>query len=265
MNNLPKVCAELRLCEREGVPVVNSRDVAEMFEKEHRHVLRDIDHILLSPNLGSVEWFKETSYIDPTGRTLRSFDLTRDGFSLLVMGWTGAKALAFKVKYIEAFNAMEASLKSSGSDERFLAAVREIVAPLGVRFSQQDVAIGRIEHRVDTLSEDMAHVKHALLHRRRNLTAETKRVHVEAIKSFGGRCPCCGEAEVVQGDQRSVFAEFDHFYANSQPSAEHTWLICRPCHTALSTGRVSRDQREAEFRAYQNKRRRLPGAQPSLF
>jgi len=57
--------------------------------------------------------------------------------------------------------------------------------------------------------------------------------------------------------QRSPFAEYDHFYASSHPDPEHTWLICKPCHTGLTTGGVPRDQREAEFRAYQSKRRRL--------
>ena len=44
-----------------------------------------------------------------------------------------------------------------------------------------------------------------------------------------------------------------------------TWFICKPCHTELTIGRVPREQREAEFRAYQNKRRRLPGRQQTLF
>ena len=60
--------------------------------------------------------------------------------------------------------------------------------------------------------------------------------------------------------QRSPEAEFDHFYASSSPDAEHTWLICKRCHAGLTTGRVPRDQREAEFRAYQSKRRRLEAA-----
>jgi hypothetical protein len=48
------------------------------------------------------------------------------------------------------------------------------------------------------------------------------------------------------------------------PDAEHTWLICRPCHLDLTTGRVPRGQREAEFKAYQSKRRRLAGQNSNL-
>jgi hypothetical protein len=81
---------------------------------------------------------------------------------------------------------------------------------------------------------------------------------VAAVNALGGRCPCCGSAEVVdQQGRKAVGAEFDHFYAASKPDVEHTWLIYRPCHGCLTTGRIARDEREAEFRAYQSKRRRL--------
>jgi Rha family phage regulatory protein len=77
------------------VPVVNSRDVAEMFEKQHAHVLRDIDALRgHDPNLddGNSGWFREIRTEHPTiaGRMDRSFDLTRDGFTLLAMDRTGA-------------------------------------------------------------------------------------------------------------------------------------------------------------------------------
>jgi hypothetical protein len=102
--------------------------------------------------------------------------------------------------------------------------------------------------------------------RRRALSEATRRDHLEDTRALGGRCPCCNLAEVVTADAaRAPFAEFDHFYANSHPGGAHTWLICKPCHTELTTGRVPREQREAEFRAYQNKRRRLPGRQQTLF
>jgi hypothetical protein len=81
-----------------------------------------------------------------------------------------------------------------------------------------------------------------------------------------GRCPCCASAEVLDtAGQRAPFAEYDHFYASSHPDPEDTWSICRTCHSDLTTGRVPRDQREAEFRAYQSKRRRLAGQDARLF
>ena len=108
--------SNLEIREANGVPVVNSRAVARCFGKEHRNVLRDIGEIIHRSDLSDVDiaWFFETQTQHPTitDRFDRSFDMTRDGFSLLVMGWTGAKALRFKVAYIEEFNRMEAALRN---------------------------------------------------------------------------------------------------------------------------------------------------------
>lgn len=109
MNNL---VANIEVKEYEGQPVVGSREVADNFEKEHKHVLRDIkEKIKVSPILGSPKYFIESTYVDKSNRQSKEYLLTRDGFSLLVMGFTGAKALEWKLKYIEAFNKMEQYIK----------------------------------------------------------------------------------------------------------------------------------------------------------
>lgn len=89
-------------------PVVSSRDVAKHFGKKHKHVLRDIEHLRSNlpesfnrPNFGPVE------YRDSKGEPRPAYNLTRDAFSLLVMGFTGPGALIWKLRYIEAFNALE--------------------------------------------------------------------------------------------------------------------------------------------------------------
>jgi Rha family phage regulatory protein len=96
--------------ERAGAVFANSRDVADFFGKRHDHVLRDIRHLIVEgvPNFG------EGSYTLPeTGpQTHPCFDMTRDGFSLLAMGFTGKKALKWKLLYIGAFNKMESELRA---------------------------------------------------------------------------------------------------------------------------------------------------------
>lgn len=80
-----------------SVAVVNSRDVADLFEKRHDHVLRDIDAVAgTSPNLGKCEWFREvrTEHPSVSGRMDRSFDMTRDGFMLLVMDCSGVASIS---------------------------------------------------------------------------------------------------------------------------------------------------------------------------
>lgn len=89
--------------------VTDSRSVAEHFEKEHKNVLRAIDD-LVAQNSATKNMFYETSR-EYRGQSFRYFLMNRDGFSLLVMGFTGAKALEWKLKYINAFNAMEKTLK----------------------------------------------------------------------------------------------------------------------------------------------------------
>jgi Rha family phage regulatory protein len=99
--------------EREGAIYANSRDVAAFFEKRHDHVLRDIDNMLKqidSPDLGS-SLFAEQAAPDGNGIERRTFDMTRDGFTLLVMGYDGQKAIRFKLAYLARFSAMEEALR----------------------------------------------------------------------------------------------------------------------------------------------------------
>lgn len=91
--------------------VVSSRDIAEHFEKMHKNVLKIIDE-LVAQNQATKNMFFETSR-EYRGQNFRYYLMNRDGFSLLVMGFTGAKALEWKLKYIAAFNAMEQQLKSA--------------------------------------------------------------------------------------------------------------------------------------------------------
>lgn len=94
--------------------VTDSRSVAEHFEKQHRHVLDAIRNLLGGmPKIGQTPMFHETSYVnEQNGQTYPMYLMNRDGFSLLVMGFTGAKALEWKLKYINAFNEMEKAIKT---------------------------------------------------------------------------------------------------------------------------------------------------------
>jgi Rha family phage regulatory protein len=97
---------------KDGEVFANSRDVAAYFGKQHGHILRDIDTLLKNePSLG-LSKFGQTPYVEPsTGQSYRTYNMDRDGFMLLAMGFTGEKALRFKLTYIEQFNAMEAELR----------------------------------------------------------------------------------------------------------------------------------------------------------
>lgn len=100
-----------------GILVTTSRNVAEIFEKEHRNVLRDIKTILdTNKDIKFTQLnFELSEYTDPTGRKLPEYLLTRDGTMLLIMGYSGEKAMTLKTEYIKAFNEMEAVLKEQQS------------------------------------------------------------------------------------------------------------------------------------------------------
>lgn len=95
-----------------GQPTVSSRDVAEHFGKRHDHVMRDIEEIIAGlPKIGETPLFFKTTYTAANKQEYPMYQMNRDGFTLLAMGFTGKTALEWKLKYIRAFNAMEEQLK----------------------------------------------------------------------------------------------------------------------------------------------------------
>lgn len=100
---------DIILSTQNGEPVVSSRQIAESFGKEHKDVLRAIENIK-AQNCALTSMFFETTYTAGTGKSYPMYLMNRDGFSLLVMGFTGKAALEWKLKYIQAFNAMEKQL-----------------------------------------------------------------------------------------------------------------------------------------------------------
>lgn len=95
-----------------GVDITTSLIVAQVFGKEHNKVCRDIENLSCSESF-RVANFGETPYVHPqNGQTYKMYTMTKDGFSFLVMGYTGEKAGEFKERFINEFNRREAMLKS---------------------------------------------------------------------------------------------------------------------------------------------------------
>jgi Rha family phage regulatory protein len=94
--------------QQNGRIFAGSRDVAACFDKPHKSVLRAIWHILaVKPQLGRHN-FVPSEWVNEQGKAQPMYDMDRDGFVLVAMGFTGDDALEFKLRYIEAFNHMEA-------------------------------------------------------------------------------------------------------------------------------------------------------------
>jgi Rha family phage regulatory protein len=97
---------EIAKINKSEVIVVSSLDVAEVFEKEHNHIMRDIRELGCSDDFRRSN-FGQSSYINSQNKAQPMYQMTKDGFTLLVMGYTGEKAMKFKEAYIRQFNAME--------------------------------------------------------------------------------------------------------------------------------------------------------------
>ena len=108
--------------EAEGRALAHSGDVAAYFSRPHRSVLRSIRGLLaLEPSLDRSN-FVQVAVPDVRGRLQPAYDMDRDGFTLLAMGFTGLKALRFKLAYVNAFNQMENTLRRETPVQTVLAA-----------------------------------------------------------------------------------------------------------------------------------------------
>ena len=131
-----------------GLDVTTSLIVSQVFNKEHAKVVRDIESLSCSPDFNAAN-FGVIEYTDTRGRTQKAYEMTKDGFSFLVMGYTGAKAGQFKEMFIAEFNKREAMLKS---DDYIIARSQEILHNrLQLAEQQLQIAQGTIDKQQETI------------------------------------------------------------------------------------------------------------------
>ncbi|EAJ0474514.1 phage antirepressor Ant [Campylobacter coli] len=131
----------------------NSLQIAEVFEKDHSNVLKAIDKLPNDEFKSSN--FKYDSYFDKKSEQRRMINLTRDAFSLLVMGFTGEKAYKWKVEFIKAFNEMEKRLRNIEYEKHDKLAFRQ---SLGYK-SQLKQQKEKYENKIKALKYDLEHKK----------------------------------------------------------------------------------------------------------
>lgn len=129
--------------------LTNSLLVAEKFEKRHGDVIRAVENLILADaKLRSL--FVSMTYVDEQMKERPMYAMNRDGFSLLTMGFTGKKALQFKMDYINAFNAMEQALKEQQKPLSQL----EILVQSAQALLEHDNRISSVEQRLDKMDKD---------------------------------------------------------------------------------------------------------------
>jgi Rha family phage regulatory protein len=92
-------------------PTTTSLIIAEVFEKQHKNILKDIKNLEVPPDFWRLN-FELSDYLDSRGKKQPIYNITKDGFSILAMGFTGTKAMKFKLAFLEQFNSMEKSLNN---------------------------------------------------------------------------------------------------------------------------------------------------------
>lgn len=128
----------MRRINKEEKVVVTSIDVAETFEKRHDHVVRDIENVLKSiPENGETYFYKSTYINEQNKQEYPMYLMNRDGFTLLAMGYTGEKAMKFKIAYIKQFNNMEKLLQGKFVERQKGITVRHIVTDM-IKQSQEN-------------------------------------------------------------------------------------------------------------------------------
>ena len=132
-----------------GQAVTDSLTVAEVFEKNHDKVMRDIRNLNCSQEF-NIANFVEIEYVDSRGRNQKKYLIKRDGLAFLVFGYTGSKAAEYKEKYIAAFNEMENALKQPRalSEHEQRIELLKLSLEHEQKFSQVDQRIEKLEENI---------------------------------------------------------------------------------------------------------------------
>jgi anti-repressor protein len=183
---------DIILSTQNGEPVVSSLQIAENFGKSHDNVLKGIENLIGGlvkindtpglPKNGDTPMFYKTEYTHKqNGQTYPMYLMNRDGFSLLVMGFTGKAALEWKLKYIQAFNEMEKKLATPQMPK--LSKELQALFLLDDRTQRQEQRITALENNMVVDYDQQLSLKNAVNH-----------VVVEALG--GKNAPAYGDSHV---------------------------------------------------------------------
>lgn len=171
--------SDITLLNKDGRILANSREVADKFGKRNPDVNRAIENLIVQ-NCTVKNMFIKSTYISSRGREENEYLMDRDGFSLLVMGFTGKKALEWKLKYINAFNEMEELLKSGS----YLSEEEKLKLQL---FSKDPLEVASAHNKLVELEVNKATVP---------LVAENKRKQ-EVINGLTDKIPLYEKPDII--------------------------------------------------------------------
>ena len=140
---------------RDKKAVTTSKIIAEYFDKEHKVVLSAIRDLISKKEEFIGYNFMPSDYKDSRGKTQPIYEIDRDGFTLLVMGFTGDKALDFKLNFIKAFNAMEDKLRNNQLTQLQIVAQNALaLVAQEKKLLEHDDRLKQIEYKIDGMSSN---------------------------------------------------------------------------------------------------------------
>lgn len=139
---------------KSGKLLTTSKIIADSFGKIHRDVLRSIKNLDCSDEFRERN-FAQSSYTSPQNKSLDCYEITRDGFAFLCMGFTGKEAAVWKEKYIAAFNQMESSLLTVDSRMNQLTKEQGEIKKAGSNWAKLGHEINRAKSKNKMLSDEL--------------------------------------------------------------------------------------------------------------
>jgi Rha family phage regulatory protein len=187
-----------------------SQIIAEKFGKRHDDVLKRI-RAVTAPEIGDVDQavfnarnFAAVEYTDSKGERRPSYELTRDGFALLVMGFTGKRAMAWKIKFLEAFNSMEAQLRTPVTPDTAQPGYMDGIRA-ALRHKSPDELAAWAKGEPDKISQVITYLETTLLDPELDAEARRELARVQAIASrIRGDTPDTRQITVKAHLRRSV-------------------------------------------------------------
>lgn len=177
----------------EGQITTTSVDVAAHFKKRHDTVLRAIRLLECSAEF-TARNFAASEYTDPTGRKLKQFRMTRDGFAFLAMGFTGKEAAKWKEAYINAFNRLEQELRKHDSDTADTI-VNELIG-----MTEVNVIKGLIRDKAKVIPIERRRSFQLTMHNRLHTRFNVPRVEIIPADQFEAACNFVAAYSVHEGE-----------------------------------------------------------------
>jgi len=202
------------------------------------------------------------------------YEMTRDGFSFLVMGFTGAKAAQFKEAYIEAFNRMEDHIQNQidANDKMLITQDRYFHEMMILHQGQMEIQRGnqellqtissgvfkigeqveKVTERVTDLEEKFIDLKNVIPIPRNRVGSKVREKHAAFIyEQYAGKCPLCGEQIIGADKKPKVSFQIDHQFNRQESALDKTWGMCGKCNREKSNGKIQQSKCQIFFDYYQ--------------